>query len=178
MRVRAGGVGAWWGRVVLMMRLASLVATLIIRPELLNNYKRCPICCVILLAVAASLCLMLRFRRKSADKAAFLASCAYLVFMLVGAAAGVYPNLLVSTTDPSLNITVFNAASGEHSLSVGLIWWSFGMALAVAYFVFLYPMFSRKVRGDGEPIHSIFVDSPLKCGTAELMSNSTVNVAG
>lgn len=33
--------------------------------------------------------------------------------MLVGAAAGVYPNLLTSTTDSALNITVYNAHSGE-----------------------------------------------------------------
>ncbi|HLQ50815.1 MAG TPA: cytochrome d ubiquinol oxidase subunit II [Terriglobales bacterium] len=153
LNLRARGVAASLWPVLVMVTLASLVATLIIRPELLNNYKRFPIFFVIPLAVVASLFLMLHFRRKSADKAAFLASSAYLVFMLVGAAAGVYPNLLASTTDPSLNITVFNAASGEHSLFVGLIWWSFGMALAVAYFVFVYRMFSGKVRGDEEPIH-------------------------
>ena len=73
--------------------------------------------------------------------------------MLVGAAAGVYPNLLVSTTDPSLNITVFNAASGGHSLSVGLIWWSFGMALAIGYFVFVYRMFQGKVRAEEGSTH-------------------------
>src|SRR5205807_9923612 len=64
-----------------------------------------------------------------------------LILMLVGAAAALYPNLLLSTTDPALNITIFNAHSGEHSLAVGLIWWSIGMVLAVAYFVFLYRMF-------------------------------------
>jgi cytochrome bd ubiquinol oxidase subunit II len=57
----------------------------------------------------------------------------------------VYPNLLVSTTDPALNITVYNAASGSYSLSYGLIWWSFGMLLAVGYFVFVYRMFRGKV---------------------------------
>jgi cytochrome d ubiquinol oxidase subunit II len=44
---------------------------------------------------------------------------------------------------------VFNAASGEHSLSVGLIWWSFGMALALGYFVFVYRMFRGKVNMNG-----------------------------
>ena len=139
--------------VLVMVTLASLVATLIVRPELLNNYKRFPVFFVIPFAVAASLFLMPYFRRKGADKAAFLASSAYLVFMLVGAAAGVYPNLLVSTTDPSLNITVFNAASGGHSLSVGLIWWSFGMALAIGYFVFVYRMFQGKVRAEEGSTH-------------------------
>jgi cytochrome bd ubiquinol oxidase subunit II len=65
--------------------------------------------------------------------------------MLVGAAAAVYPNLLVSTTDPSLNITVENARTGYYSLRVGLVFWSFGMALAAAYFIFIYRMFRGKV---------------------------------
>jgi len=153
LNLRARGVAASLWPVLVMVTLASLVATLIVRPELLNNYKRFPVFFVIPLAVAASLFLMPHFRRKGADKAAFLASSAYLVFMLVGAAAGVYPNLLVSTTDPSLNITVFNAASGGHSLSVGLIWWSFGMALAIGYFVFVYRMFQGKVRAEEGSTH-------------------------
>src|SRR5260370_25426344 len=142
LNLRARGVAASLWPVLVMMTLASLVATLIIRPELLNNYKRFPIFFVIPLAVAASLFLMLHFRRRGADKAAFLASSAYLVFMLVGAAAGVYPNLLVSTTDPPLNITVFNAASCEHSLSVGLIWCAFAMAPPPSSFLFFFPTFT------------------------------------
>ena len=92
-----------------------------------------------------SLAAMLLYRRRGQDKGAFLSSCAYLVFMLVGAAAAVYPNLLVSTTDPALNITIHNAAAGSYLLSIGLISWSFGMALAVGYFVFVYRMFRGKV---------------------------------
>lgn len=74
-----------------------------------------------------------------------MSSCCYLVFMPVGAAAGVYPNLLLSTTNPALNITVFNAHSGEHSLEIGLIWWSYGMAIAIGYFVFVYRTFRGKI---------------------------------
>jgi cytochrome d ubiquinol oxidase subunit II len=88
---------------------------------------------------------MFLHRRRGQDKGAFLSSCAYLIFMLVGAAAAVYPNLLLSTTDPALNITIYNAAAGSYSLSVGLIWWSFGIALATGYFVFVYRMFRGKV---------------------------------
>jgi cytochrome bd ubiquinol oxidase subunit II len=130
---------------LLLLTLLSLWATLYIRPELLTNYQRYPVLFVVPVAVALSLGAMLGFRRKSNDKAAFLSSCTYLISMLVGAAAAVYPNLLVSTTDPSLNITVYNAATGRYSLSVGLIFWGFGMALAVGYFVFVYRMFRGKV---------------------------------
>src|SRR4029077_16428485 len=116
-----------------LVTLVSLWATLSVRPELPTNYRRYPFLFVIPVAVALSLIAMFLHRRRANDKAAFLASAAYLIFMLVGAAAAVYPNLLTSTTDSSLNITVYNAAAGSYSLSIGLIWWSLGMALALGY---------------------------------------------
>ena len=128
--------------VLVVLTIASLGATLTIRPELLDNYNRAPVLYAIPVLVAASLAAM---RMARGERAAFLASCAYLVLMLVGAAAAFYPNLLLSTTDSSLNITVYNAHAGEHSLAIGLIWWSFGIAIAVGYFVFVYRMFAGKV---------------------------------
>jgi len=128
-----------------VLTLASLWATLSIRPEMLANYRRHAILLVIPAAVAASLVAMFVFARKRAEKAAFVASSAYLALMLLGTAAAVYPNLLISTTDPALNITMYNAASGTHSLSIGLIWWGFGMLLAIGYVVFVYRIFRGKV---------------------------------
>ncbi len=132
---------------LLLVTLLSLWATLSIHPNLLDNYKSHVFLFVIPLGVAASLQAMVVFRRRGNDKAAFLSSSAYLIFMLMGAAAAVYPNLLVSTTDPALNITVNNAATGRYSLSVGLIFWGFGMTLAVGYFVFVYRLFRGKIDG-------------------------------
>ena len=126
--------------------LAQLWATLAIRPDATHKLSQISQYCFSFpVAVALSLIAMFLHRRRNHDKGAFLASCAYLIFMLVGAAAAVYPNLLVSTTDPALNITVYNAAAGSYSLSYGLIWWSFGMPLALGYFVFIYRMFRGKV---------------------------------
>lgn len=135
--------------VLVLVTLVSLGATLAIQPSLLNNYKSYIVLFVIPVGVAASLLAILLFIRKGNDKAAFLSSSAYLVLMLVGAATAVYPNLLVSTTDPALNITVHNAATGPYSLSVGLIFWSIGMVMAFGYFVFIYRMFRGKVSEGG-----------------------------
>jgi cytochrome d ubiquinol oxidase subunit II len=132
--------------VLVILTAVSLIATLSIRPELLDNYKHHPVAFMIPLVVIAALAGMLLFRRRGNDRRAFLSSSIYLVTMLVGAAVGVYPNLLVASTDPSLNITIYNAASGPRSLSLGLIWWTFGMLLAFGYFVFVYRMFRGKVR--------------------------------
>lgn len=143
LRARRVAVALW--PVLLALTLVSLWATLSIRPELLDNYRQAGLLFAIPLAVAASLVAMRISQHRGADKYAFLSSCAYLIFMLVGAAAAVYPNLLTSSSNPALNITVYNAATGIHSLSIGLIWWSFGMALAVGYFVFVYRMFRGKI---------------------------------
>lgn len=150
LNARARRVAAFLWPALVLLTIVSLWATLYIRPELLANYRRYPILYVVPLMVVACLAAMFLFRRKGNDKLAFLSSSTYLLFMLVGAAAALYPNLLVSTTDPALNITVQNAHTGDYALSVGLIVWLFGMALAVAYFVFIYRMFRGKVAmGDG-----------------------------
>ena|SRR5579859_7209523 len=145
LNIRARRTASLLWPVLLAVTLLSLWATLSIRPELLNNYRRFPALFVVPGVVAISLVAMMVFRRKGNDKAAFLSSSTYLVVMLVGAAAGVYPNLLASTTDPYLNITVYNAATGSYSLSVGLIVWGLGMALAIGYFAFIYTIFRGKV---------------------------------
>jgi len=145
LNVRARRVAAVLWPVLVVLTVVSLWATLSIRPDLLANYRRYPGLFAIPVAVALSLMAMMLHRRRGNDKAAFLSSSAYLIFMLVGAGAAFYPNLLVSTTDPALNITVYNAAAGAYSLSVGLLMWGVGMTLAVAYVVFVYRMFRGKI---------------------------------
>jgi cytochrome d ubiquinol oxidase subunit II len=68
----------------------------------------------------------------------------------VGAAFGLYPVVLPASTDPALNLTIYNTAAGLHGLSVGLVWWSLGMVLALGYFFFLFRMFRGKVRLEGQ----------------------------
>lgn len=145
LNTRATRAAALLWPALVVMTVVSLVATLWIRPAVLDNYRDQPVLFVIPLLVVASLFGMWHFRRRGRERNAFLASSAYLLLMLGGAAAALYPNLLVSTTDPALNITVHNARSGQHALSVGLVWWSFGMLLAIGYFVFVYRMFRGKV---------------------------------
>jgi cytochrome bd ubiquinol oxidase subunit II len=145
LNLRARRVAVLLWPVLVLATLLSLWATLAIRPEVLTNYRRFPALFLIPVAVALSLTAIFLHHRRNQDKAAFVSSCAYLIFMLVGAAAAVYPNLLMSSTDPTRNITVYNAAAGSYALSVGLIWWSFGMLLAIGYFIFIYRMFRGKI---------------------------------
>ena len=132
----------WWALVALTV--VSLMATIVVRPASLDNYSRYPITFIVPVGVAVSLAGMRIWNRYAQPLKAFLASCAYLFFMLAGACWGVYPVLLPATTGSANDITLDRALSGPHTLAVGLAWWLFGMALAVTYVVFVYSRFKGK----------------------------------
>jgi cytochrome d ubiquinol oxidase subunit II len=134
---------AWVALVVLT--ILSLVATLYIRPQVLNNFRLRPWGWLIPALVAGSLLAMRYYQAKARDRAAFLSSTAYIVAMLGGAAFAMYPYLLPATTNDAYSLTIYNAKTGAYSLRVGLIWWIIGISLAIAYFTFLYWSFRGKV---------------------------------
>jgi cytochrome bd ubiquinol oxidase subunit II len=113
------------------------------------SYDAYPIAFAIPLCVLGSLAGILYFSRRQADRTAFASSCVYLSSMLVGAAISLYPRLLPSSGYLGHDITVQNALSGPYAMRVGLIWWAFGMVLAIVYFVVIYRMFRGKVTLDG-----------------------------
>ena len=133
---------------LLLVTLISLPATIAVRPSALDNYEAHKILYLIPALVVATLVGILSFTRQRKPLAAFLSSCLYLVFMLVGAAVGLYPTLLPSSTDPARDITIATAITGSHSLHVGLIWWSFGLLLALAYIITSYRLFRGKVTAE------------------------------
>jgi cytochrome d ubiquinol oxidase subunit II len=136
-----------WG-LLFIMTIVSLPATMIARADTLANYRAYPIAFLIPAVVLISLFGMIQFCRKGVDRRAFACSCLYLTVMLVGAALGLYPRLLPSTTGAQYDITIAKALSGPHTLHVGLIWWAFGMGLALVYFLTVYRMFRGKVSLD------------------------------
>jgi cytochrome d ubiquinol oxidase subunit II len=136
--------GPGWAALVLLTA-ASLAATLAVRPGVLDNFRADPWGWIIPLGVLGSLIAMPLYRRRGSDRAAFLASTAFIACMLGGAAFALYPYLLPASTNPAWGLTVHNARTGDYSLRVGLIWWGLGVVLAVGYFTFLYRSFRGKV---------------------------------
>jgi cytochrome d ubiquinol oxidase subunit II len=123
----------------------SLAATIIVRPASLNNYFNYPATFIVPVGVIASMAGIWLLNRNAQPVKAFLSSCLYLFFMLAGACWGLYPTLLPATTGADRDITLSRAISGPHTLAVGLIWWGFGMVLAIGYIVFVYAKFRGKV---------------------------------
>ncbi|MGD0802333.1 MAG: cytochrome d ubiquinol oxidase subunit II [Terracidiphilus sp.] len=127
------------------LTVVSLAATIIVRPASLNNYFSYPFTFVVPTGVVAALGSVWLFNRKAQPVKAFLSSGLYLFFMLAGACWGLYPTLLPATTGADHDITLARAISGPHTLAVGLVWWIFGMALAIGYTVFVYREFRGKI---------------------------------
>jgi len=84
--------------------------------------------------------------RKGKDFLAFIASGAMIGLLLISTAAGLYPNLLISTTDPAYNLTIFNAASQPQTLVVMLIIALIGMPFVLLYTAGVYYIFRGKVQ--------------------------------
>jgi cytochrome d ubiquinol oxidase subunit II len=56
------------------------------------------------------------FVRRGEPFRAFLASSATIGLLLISGGVGLYPNLIISTTDTAYNLTIFNAASADNTL--------------------------------------------------------------
>ncbi|HKW51788.1 MAG TPA: cytochrome d ubiquinol oxidase subunit II [Candidatus Eisenbacteria bacterium] len=128
--------------------LTALVtwSTMRLQPQVLANLSRHPWGFLFPGLALAGLAGAWWYSRRSQEREAFLASCAYLTGMISSAAFGIYPYVLPSITDPARALTVRNAAAQEYGLRIGLIWWIIGMALVAVYFTYVYRKFAGKVR--------------------------------
>lgn len=79
---------------------------------------------------------------------AFLFSALTMSFALVLVAIELYPVLLLSTSEVSNSITVYNAAASQKSLGIMLRIAAIGGPLVLAYTVFVYKTFWGKVKLD------------------------------
>src|SRR5262249_2060043 len=135
-QARARRIGKPAGRIFAVLVIVSLIATLYVRPEMMDNYKAHVWGFLIPLVIVASLAGMYYFRIKEQDTATFLCSAACIAGMLGGAAFGLYPNVLPSTLGNEYNLTIWNAAAQSYGLRVGVVWCAIGIAPAVVYFTY------------------------------------------
>jgi len=68
--------------------------------------------------------------------------------MLATASFGMYPHLLLNLANSTNNLTIYNSATSAYGLRVGLIWFSVGFVLMLAYVILMYRAFWGKVIPD------------------------------
>ena len=127
----------------------ATAATFWVSPWMLLGFNDRPYGYVLPLLAVAGLIGMVLFNLRNDDRAAFLSSSAYIIGMLTSTVFGVYPDVLPAV-DPANSLTIHNASASQYGMTVGLIWWSIGMVLAVIYFVVIYRLFRGKVSPEDE----------------------------
>jgi cytochrome d ubiquinol oxidase subunit II len=150
---RAGKVVSTLWPVQVALTIFSMIATMYAVPRVFDNYNRWPVGYLAPVIVGTSLVYLYFAQSRGQEKAAFLASCAYIAGMLVGAAFALYPNMLPASTGHQYSLTIYNAATGAHGMAVGFVWWALAMILALGYFVFIYRTFRGKVNVGGAGEH-------------------------
>jgi cytochrome d ubiquinol oxidase subunit II len=139
---------AWW--VVLILTFLVTAVTFRVQPQVPQNLSQHPAGYVFPLLALTGLAGMGWSIRRKDDLQSFLASCLYIIGMLTSVVFGLFPLVLPASTGPAYSLTVYNAKAADYGLRVGLVWWIIGMALATAYFVYVYRNFAGKVNQDGE----------------------------
>jgi cytochrome d ubiquinol oxidase subunit II len=81
---------------------------------------------------------------------AFLASATTIALLMGTVAAGLYPVMLPSSTDPAFDLTVHNAASAEPTLQVMTVIAVIGMPFVLLYTAGVYYFFRGRVVLDDE----------------------------
>lgn len=139
---RVATVGSW---LLVPLILANVFTLQSVQPILADNYAAHPVGYLIPLVAAGAMASLLYFRHTGRDVHAFFASSVFLLGIAGTTAWGYYPNLLISTTDSSSNLTIYNAAASPYGLKVGLIWFILGFSLVITYTLYVYRSFWGKV---------------------------------
>jgi cytochrome d ubiquinol oxidase subunit II len=123
----------------------TTIYTLIYLPHLSDTFKSDPQLFLVPVLAFLSIANIPRLASKKKFRSAFLFSSITMSLLLILVAIELYPTLLISTIDPDYDITIYNAASSEKSLSIMLTIAAIGAPLVLVYTVFVYNTFRGKV---------------------------------
>jgi len=134
-----------WTTAFVLFAVISL-ETWVVRPALYEAMAERPVAWLAIAAVLGGAWALLTGLRGTGEGLAFAGSCAVIVGLLAGAAAAVFPVMLLSTIAPEHSMTAYNGAAPAHGLALALIWWPVALVLAFTYFTVIMRNYGGKVR--------------------------------
>jgi cytochrome bd ubiquinol oxidase subunit II len=124
---------------------AMVAASFLTRPDFTGNFVRHPALLAWPVAALAALLTNRRAIARSNDRAAFIASSAYIATVIASVAAGLYPMLLPASPGNSApGLDIYNAAAPPGSLRVALVIYLLGLAIVSVYLVSVYRIWQGK----------------------------------
>jgi cytochrome bd ubiquinol oxidase subunit II len=126
--------------------ILATAGTFMVSSTLGENFRKYPIAWILPLLAALGLVGGILSRKPGREKLAYRSSTLTIVGLLATAAITVYPNLLISTLNPSYSLTIFNSSSSPHALRAALIANVVGMVAVMFYHSYVHRIFAGKVR--------------------------------
>lgn len=148
----SGEIGRRAARMARQSRWAVIGLTLVVlsvipfvQPAIHHNYAAHPVGWIFPLLAVGGMSLAIGASRHGREVAAFIGSSVLIGSLLVSAAWGLFPNVLVASGASSNSLTIHNAAASPHGLRIGLWWFCVGVGLVALYSVFVHRLFWGKV---------------------------------
>jgi cytochrome d ubiquinol oxidase subunit II len=132
----------------IMMFVILSFYTLIYEQHLTERFQEYPFLFLIPIVIVLSIANIPRLISKHMYFGAFIFSGITIAMLLILSAINLYPNIVVSTSDPANTITIYNAAASQKSLGIMLTIAAIGAPLAVFYSAFAFWTFRGKVELD------------------------------
>jgi cytochrome bd ubiquinol oxidase subunit II len=134
---------AWIATIVLAV--PSTIATFSVQPHVEASFINRPWGFIFPIIALIGLIGMGYASFRQHDLLSFFSSGVFIVGMLSSSAFGLYP-IVLPATNAANSLTIDNASASQYGLTVGLVWWSIGMILAVIYFILTHRLFRGKVK--------------------------------
>jgi cytochrome bd ubiquinol oxidase subunit II len=135
-----------WG-ILLVVAVTFLVYTYF-ATRLFNNYLASPALFALPLIAVCGLLGIIVFYGKRRFFSAFISSCVTIVFVCFTGVAGLFPNLIPSSTDTNYSMTIYNSSSSFLTLAIMTFVALIFVPIVIAYKIWAYRLFSKPVTLD------------------------------
>lgn len=130
----------------LISYMLATIFTMAVMPEALRNFREHSWSWLIVIATVLAFANVPRAIFLGRPFYAFLSSSFTILALVFLFSFTLYPNMVVSSTSPDYNLTVFNSASSEKTLGIMTVIALIGMPFVLAYTAVIYWAFRGKVR--------------------------------
>lgn len=143
LQARAKNLAIKFSVTLLVLWMIGGLAGKVYAPHLFDNYQQNFILYLLPLLTLMSIIVIPSLLKRKAEGKAFMASSMSIATMVLTLAAGIFPNWVIST-DPTQNLTIYNASSSPLTLKVMLYIAIIGVPLVLIYTSYAYYVFRGK----------------------------------
>ncbi|MEQ8820786.1 MAG: cytochrome d ubiquinol oxidase subunit II [Sumerlaeia bacterium] len=150
--IRDKAVGWFWKAFFAFLALWAVVTvwTLVKVPTMIANFGDVwPMWGFAILTIMA-IANIPRCVKKGLPFRAFVSSGCVIIGLVFLFGMGIYPNMIPSSIDPAYNLTIYNTASSQTTLAIGLLMVLIGIPFVASYTGAIYWVFRGRVSGEIE----------------------------